>query len=692
MANKYFFKGIGVLLILLSQHDQYGFVVGKPSFGAIDFLLLGLGVCLLMGFSGIKRIIPSGVPFRAELFLPFAGIFLVLIGFFFLEYPFWRLYNLPWVAVTLFVVFFALYWLEKKNWTRAKSVGVGLFILLFLFLDAYFLSSIFALFFTIVYSFFFIKSKPKMSSKLSGLWIYPIFLLALLVRIPFINDQISMGYLGQLDFLLQIIEKYPHLPDTTRSNVGVWFEYPPLSYYTIAALYHTGFIPPGFTLFSFGKMVLVFVSSLAVFPLYLFFKKITNTQTALFSSIAFAIFPPLRDYEGGHLSTFFGSLLFFITILLIVYGSANKKTIYFFYAGISNGLLVLSHPFPEVVMIFFILTYFLADFSNVVRNLNFYIKGMLLFFLLSASVGMIWWGGIFERHGLDVLTPNKFRTDFNIASDYCVRANLPYKYFKNDLPSYPLVFVLSFFGILTFVKRTSPGLLAIWSTFLFFALYSNVGLFFITSGERYLQYTTPLLYVACGAGLLFLYEHQLTFKKNKRLVTMLLLGVILLISVYTYFLRIEGYPTKQLEDVNLRAANWIEENTPKKSIIVTDTWAAYRLPYLSKRWVLNGKEGSEFTLHNNQRDAASVFSRLLNESETTSLMNQYGAKYVYFLNSTMEGFPFVGDDDCHGQVPAYIFWKEADIKKFENFFSFKKLYYEESEKYQMSLYECKFCG
>lgn len=696
MANKYLFRVMGFLLILLSQHDQYRFVVGKPSFGVMDLLLLAAGVSMVIGIKQIKRGINSVTPSLGSVprRTPFVGGLLFLAALIFSGYPFWHFSNLPRILIPLLAVFAVLLWSERTLGGVWRFSVVFIVVSFFLW-DFFYLSSLFAMFSTLIFLFLFIKKNGKKKIHIPEICIVAIFVVALLIRIPAINDKVPKVYPAHLDSILQINETFPYAPATARSNIGVWFEYPPLSYYIAVILYRINIISQSIPLFYFGKLLIVLLGSLSIFPLYFIFKKLTEKNIALFGALIFALVPLVKDYDQGRFSTAFGSFLFLATLYFVINAFVSKKINYFVYGGISNGFLLLAHPFPAVVLSVYLFFLILLKFPNFKRldrlEISSLSKGFFFFLLISFLIGVVWWGPIFDRHGLKVLHPSMFRTDFNSAPDFCVAENNPWVYIPENLPTFPLLFILAFFGILRIRSRHPDELLALWGAFLFFALSFVVGISFITRGDRYLSYTAPLLYVLAGAGLLLLCEHFLNFRKKFGFILLMGIAFLLLTSTYSFHIALKTNPKKDIEDLNMRAMNWIAENTPKDSVVITDSWAAYRLPYFGKRGVLNGKEGSEFTNHKNLVDAASVFS-LNNESEVVNIMTPYRAKYIYILNSSKKLFPMVGEDDCHGPTPAISFWQKANWTKFKTMPSFKPIYNETTSTSETLIYWCIGCG
>lgn len=447
------------------------------------------------------------------------------------------------------------------------------------------------------------------------------------------------------------------------------------------------------------------IGALAVFPLYLFFKRITKKEgVSLFASLLAVSSPWYLCWSGGFLPQTVGFFLLPLALFFLYDGIEKKSDKSLILAGLFSGATLLFHLLTGAILFLVYLCYFIL--RPVVRfrkiDLGEHVRSIAIPFCLMLIVSSPWWiwilkvgyknllmGEMEQKHTFDW-----YLRGMNGINLFLGIPGLIYLFWKrregyilNLALAIPILIMVENFrltSILNFLIRRYPGLQKVVSPIF---------------GERFLALLAPPLALSASLFLFtFLAPIFKVFKSKKR--NLLFLPICLLIGYFIYapisnvifcrnppFLRyphnlkVPAYLCDQTVDQEeIRAAEWMKENLPEDSIILSDYFGGEVIMGVTAMKVAAGG-GIRQSI-----PGGSIYMNFVdiyytpNVSKALALINRYKITHLVLSERIERSGFFCLLDHPRWNYSGAGFHGEADTQKFEESECFRKMYDKEGVK------------
>src|SRR3989344_280196 len=310
--------------------------------------------------------------------------------------------------------------------------------------------------------------------------------------------------------------------------------------------------------FLIARIINVLFSTAAVFLIYLIAKKIFSKRAGLMAALLYGV--SFLPFHQGHFSKHWNFGIFF-ALLIVSFSFSffkNPKTKNYLLGSLAVGLAFFSDYVMAVYGSLAVLIHFLLPGQSFGRK--FFSKKLWLFIVISLIISV---------SAILVYPQEFYRMAFgedsgqNPSKEFVPFFDVVFQVFNVLFYLAPFIFILSLFGYLFLFFQNKR----IFSLLIFIPLISPFLYYFLFHFEpRYILLFLPVLAIAAGFGL----DRIINFLRIK---SNIIAGLISLIVIFLPLKNAVMFDKiiSQTDTRNL-AKNWIEENLPAGSKIITNSW------------------------------------------------------------------------------------------------------------------------
>ena len=482
-----------------------------------------------------------------------------------------------------------------------------------------------------------------------------IFLITLAARL-YISFQSPEFSSDQSYFVLRQVEQITYtgtpLYNDDLSYGGRTFIFPPIFYYLLA--FFNLFLP----LTIVAKVIPNILASLLVIIVFMIAKEITrNDNVALFSAFISGFIPIYFVETVNTVSLYSLAIpLIFATIYYLIKMQSEKK--YALHVVLLIGLMSRVHASIFIVLIgllFYLLIMKLEKMKVSTSEIE-----IILF-----SVFIIFWSQFIL-----------FKEAFLIHGTSIIWQNTPLIYLSSEFAKFSLASAIYaigviplFFGFYVVFKRLFQKkkkqdylLISFTVSILLILLLRFIS---IKPGLMFLGVLLVLLFaIYCKSFLVYMTKTK--FYKSKYLLTVLLVGIFIFNSIIPSFdLGLRSLKESPTES-DIEAFNWLKNNTPETSTILTTLREGHALTYFTNR--KNVIDDNFILIENiDQRleDIDRIYSTVF-LTDAIPLLNKYSVDYIILTNKArfyynIKDIVYTEDKKCFSEV-----YNSDDIKIYES--------------------------